>query len=118
MKKVRIYDNDQLDAMKAKASADCAPRTCSADAPAINDVEEWRVACNWKNTDAEWDSTLKTVIAFAREGQRLRDGIKHLQKMSASEMRLQMGEMTASEIRLVRAITNALLAQPNDGIQR
>jgi len=30
MKKMRIYDNDQLDAMKSRASADCAPRTCSA----------------------------------------------------------------------------------------
>ena len=49
-----------------------------------------------------------------RELNQLRAGIKHLQKMSASEMRLQLGEMTASEIRLVRAITNALLAMPND----
>ena len=49
-----------------------------------------------------------------RDLNQLRAGIKHLQKMSASEMRLQMGEMTASEISLVRAITNALLAMPNE----
>ena len=30
----------------------------------------WRV-CDWKNTDPDWDATLKIVIAFAREGQRL-----------------------------------------------
>ena len=45
-----------------------------------------------------------------RELNQLRAGIIHLQKMSASEMRLQFGEMTASEIRLVRAITNALIS--------
>lgn len=38
--------------------------------------------------------------------------VARLQKMSASEMRLQFGEMTASEIRLVRAIANSLLATP------
>ena len=47
------------------------PATCSAVASAINEVEEWRIGCNWKSTDPEWDATLKTVIAFAREGQRL-----------------------------------------------
>ena len=63
--------------MKSKAVQSEAPpavavqRPCSAGASAINDVEEWRIACNWKNTNPDWDATLKIVIAFAREGQRL-----------------------------------------------
>lgn len=34
---------------------------------------------------------------------------KQIQKMNASEMRLQFGEMSAAEIRLVRAIINVVL---------
>jgi hypothetical protein len=58
-------------ALEPKGEASLSPAPCSAGASAINDVEEWRIACNWKSTDPEWDATLKTVIAFAREGQRL-----------------------------------------------
>ena len=38
-----------------------------------------------------------------------------IRKMSASEMRLQFGEMSAAEIRLVRAIIKCVLAaMPNE----
>ena len=61
----------QLEAPTRDVQCGLSPAPCSAGASAINDVEEWRIACNWKATDPEWDATLKTVIAFAREGQRL-----------------------------------------------
>ena len=61
----------QCGALEPKGDGALSPATGSDGASAINDVEEWRVACNWKSTDPEWDATLKIVIAFAREGQRL-----------------------------------------------
>jgi ABC-type methionine transport system ATPase subunit len=77
------------------------------------EIRDARLAA--EKTGYECDSPDMTSLAreLERDLNQLRAGIKHLQKMSASEMRLQMGEMTASEIRLVRAITNALLAMPN-----
>lgn len=43
----------------------------SAGASAIDELDKWRIACNWKSTNPAWDDTLKIVIAFAREGKRL-----------------------------------------------
>lgn len=40
---------------------------------------------------------------------KIRDRALHWQNMSADQMRLQMGEMTAQEIRTVKAVLNNIL---------
>lgn len=51
---------------------------------------------------------------------RLRELIATWRDMPAAEMRLRLGEMTAQEIRSVRAVLNAILpnAEVSDGIGR
>ncbi len=66
-----------------------------------------------------WHETFGTnqlthALARLETAEKSRIRAEQIKSMSDSEMRLQFGEMSASEIRLVRAIINTVLAMPND----
>ena len=60
---------DASDKQKGVVAVGSMPLLDSASA--IDELDEWRIACNWKATNPEWDAKFKIVIAFAREGKRL-----------------------------------------------
>jgi hypothetical protein len=98
MKKMRIYDNDQLDAMKSRASADCAPRTCSA-------AQVWWPQCPWP--EAVWTNDVDEI------GKMLRKKIGDQNTTAAAGVLMRHGWKIASK-EIMDSLIERGLVPPNE----